>query len=60
MIRHAWTCQHRLDTLFHRLAATKPKQVAAIAGAREMVGFLWAVLHDIDVATLQEDMTSAA
>jgi transposase len=30
----------------HRLAAKKPKQVAATAVAREMVGFLWAVLRD--------------
>jgi hypothetical protein len=43
-IRHAWRCQHRLYTLFHRLAVKKPGQVAVTAVAREMVGFLWAVL----------------
>jgi hypothetical protein len=53
VIRHAWKCQHRLYTLFHRLAAKKPRQVAATAVAREMVGFLWAVLHDMDVSRLQ-------
>ena len=54
MIRHAWKCQHRLYTLFHRLAERKPKQVAATAVAREMVGFLWAVPRELDVTELQE------
>lgn len=54
VIRHAWKCQHRLYTLFHRLAVKKPNQVAATAVAREMVGFLWAVLRDIDIPKLQE------
>jgi len=54
VIRHAWKCQHRLYKLFHRLAAKKPRQVAAVAVAREMVGFLWAVLHEMDIAKLQE------
>jgi hypothetical protein len=54
VIQHAWKCQHRLYTLFHRLAAKKPRPVAATAVAREMVGFLWAVLRDVDVSRLQE------
>jgi transposase len=54
VIRHAWKCQHRLYTLFHRLAAKKPRPVAATAAARELVGFLWAVLRDMDVSRLQE------
>jgi transposase len=54
VIRHAWKCQHRLYTLFHRLAARKPNQVAATAVGRELVGFLWAVLREVDVAELQE------
>ena len=54
MIRHAWKCQHRLYKLFHRLAVKKPRQVAATAVAREMVGFLWAVMRDVDVSRLQE------
>lgn len=54
MIAHAWKCQHRLYTLFHRLAEKKPNQVAATAVAREMVGFLWAVLREVDVSQLSE------
>lgn len=59
VIRHAWKCQHRLFTLFHRLAVKKPNQVAATAVAREMVGFLWAVLRDVDVSKLQEVSAAA-
>jgi transposase len=59
VIRHAWKCQHRLYTLFHRLAVKKPKQVAVTAVAREMVGFLWAVLRDVDVSQLQEVSAAA-
>jgi len=60
VIAHAWKCQHRLYKLFHRLAERRPSQVAATAVAREMVGFLWAVLRDVDVARLQEDAREAA
>jgi len=54
VLGHAWKCQHRLHSLFHRLAFKKPTPVAATATARELVGFLWAILRDIDVSSLQE------
>ncbi len=60
MIAHAWKCQHRLYKVFHRIAEKKPKQVAATAVAGEMVDFLWAVLRDVDVARLQEELHAAA
>ncbi len=53
VIGHAWKCQHRLFKVFHRLAAKKPRQVAATAVDRELVGFLWAVLKDLDPSELQ-------
>ena len=59
VIAHAWKCQHRLYRLYHRLAARKPNQVAATAIAREMVGFLWAVLKDLDVSQLQREQEAA-
>jgi transposase len=49
IIQHAWKCQHRLYKVFHRLALKKPNQVAATAVARELVGFLWAALRDLDL-----------
>lgn len=59
VIAHAWKCQHRLYGLFHRLAVRKPSQVAATAVARELVGFLWAVLRDVDVSQLQQEQEAA-
>lgn len=47
VIAHAWKAQHRLFTLFHRVAAKKPPQVAAVAVARELVGFLWAAAREV-------------
>jgi hypothetical protein len=45
---HAWKAQHRGYKLFHRLAAKRPPQVAVVAVARELVGFLWAVMIDTE------------
>ena len=59
VIQHAWKCQHRLYTLFHRLAVKKPRPVAATAVARELIGFLWAALRDVDVTQLQEVSAAA-
>jgi transposase len=47
VIAHAWKAQHRLYTLYHRLAARRPPQIAVVATARELVGFLWATMHDL-------------
>lgn len=44
VIAHAWKAQHRCFKLFHRIAAKRPPQIAAVAAARELVGFLWAVM----------------
>jgi len=47
VIAHAWKAQHRLYTLYHRLAARRPHQIAVVATARELVGFLWATMRDV-------------
>jgi transposase len=36
---------HRLHKKFHRVAACHPRQVAVVAVARELLGFLWCVRH---------------
>jgi transposase len=44
-IAHAWTAQQRLHRRYQRLAARgKPKQHIVTAVARELTGFVWAVL----------------
>lgn len=51
---HAWKAQLRLYRLYHRLAYKKPHQVAVVAMAREMVGFIWAVMQDVEPAEQQQ------
>ena len=46
VIAHAWKAQHRAHKVFRRLSAARPPQVAVVAVARELVGFLWAVIRD--------------
>lgn len=43
-IAQSWKAQHRLHTLYQRLAARRGTQVAVVAVAREVVGFLWAAM----------------
>lgn len=46
VIAHAWKAQHRLHTLYRRLAFRTKPQIAVVAVARELVGFLWAVMRE--------------
>jgi transposase len=46
VIAHAWKAQHRAHKVFRRLSATRPPQIAVVAVARELVGFLWAVMQE--------------
>jgi len=49
VIAHAWKAQHRLYKLYHRIAFKKKNQIAAVAAAREFVGFIWAVMRDLEI-----------
>ncbi len=46
VIAHAWKAQRRLNRRYQRLIERMPTQKAVTAVARELVGFLWAVLQD--------------
>ena len=46
VITQAWKAQHRLHKLYQHLAYRKRPQVAVVAVARELVGFLWAVMQE--------------
>ena len=52
VIAHAWKAQHRLHSLYQRLAFRTRPQIAVVAVARELVGFLWAVMQDITPQTV--------
>lgn len=43
-----WKAQHRLNLKYRRLVGRgKPKQVAVVAVAREMLGFVWAIAREV-------------
>jgi hypothetical protein len=46
VIAHAWKAQQRLHARYNHLAYRKQPQIAVVAVARELVGFLWAVMQD--------------
>ena len=45
-IAHSWKAQHRLHKVFKRLAFRKNSRIAAVAVARELAGFVWALMQD--------------
>jgi transposase len=47
VIVHAWKAQQRLHQRFNHLSYRKRPQIAVVAVARELVGFLWAVMQDV-------------
>ena len=51
VIAHAWKAQHRLHTFYRRLAFRTKPQIAVVAVARELVGFLWAVMQEQEPST---------
>jgi hypothetical protein len=48
VIAHAWKAQHRLYSLYQRISLRRGPQIAVVAVARELVGFLWAVMREIE------------
>lgn len=53
VVAQSWKAQHRLYKRFHHLAFRKSSQIAAVAVARELVGFLWSVMKDLPAASLE-------
>ena len=49
VITHAWKAQQRLHQRFNHLTYRKRPQIAVVAVARELVGFLWAVMQEVAV-----------
>lgn len=48
VIAHAWKAQQRLHKRYNHLSYRKQPQIAAVAVARELVGFLWSVMQDVE------------
>jgi transposase len=49
VIAHAWKAQHRLYKRYQQIAHRRPPQIAVVAVARELIGFLWAVMRELEV-----------
>ena len=49
----SWKAQHRLYKRFHHLSSRKSPQVAVVAVARELAGFLWSAMQRIPQQTTQ-------
>jgi transposase len=48
VVAHSWKAQHRLHKLYRRLAGRRNHQIAVVACARELVGFVWAVMCELE------------
>ena len=48
VVAHAWKAQQRLHKRYEHLSYRKQPQIAAVAVARELVGFLWAAMQSLD------------
>lgn len=44
VVAHAWKAQNRLHHKFTSVSGRKPRPVAAVAVARELIGFVWAIM----------------
>jgi transposase len=50
VITHAWKAQHRLHKVYRRLEYRKNSRIAVVAVARELTGFIWATMQDLETA----------
>jgi transposase len=48
VIAHAWKAQQRLHKRYNHLSYRKRPQIAVVAVARELIGFLWAVMRELE------------
>jgi len=48
VVAHAWKAQERLHKRYTYLSYRKQPQIAALAVARELLGFLWSVMQEME------------
>ncbi len=49
LVAHSWKAQHRLHKVWKRISARRGSNIAVVAVARELVGFIWAVMREVDL-----------
>jgi transposase len=47
LVAHSWKAQQRLHQRYNHLSFRKQPQIAVVAVARELIGFLWSVMQDV-------------
>jgi transposase len=58
VVTHSWKAQHRLHKRFRQLEYRKNSRIAAVAVARELVGFVWAVMQDFEETRAREALAA--
>lgn len=48
VVAHSWKAQHRLHKRFRQLEYRKNSRIAVVAVARELAGFVWAAMQDLE------------
>jgi len=60
VVAHSWKAQHRLHKLFRRIEQRRGSTIAVVAVARELAGFAWAVLQDLESQSVLTSHAEAA
>lgn len=60
VVAHSWKAQHRLHKLFRRIEQRRGSTIAVVAVARELAGFAWAVLQDLESQSVPTSRAEAA
>lgn len=58
VIAHAWKAQYRVHKLYSRIAVRRTTSIAVTAAARELVGFLWAAVRDLESPAAQHPLAA--
>ena len=59
VVAHSWKAQHRLHKLFRRIEQRRGSRIAVVAVVRELAGFVWAVLQDVDAESPIQQVRAA-
>lgn len=51
LVAHSWKAQHRLHKVWKRVSARRGSNIAVVAVARELVGFIWAAMQEVELST---------
>lgn len=49
VVAHSWKAQQRLHKVWKRVSARRGSNIAVVAVARELVGFIWAVMQEVEL-----------